>query len=348
MDYTLLGETGLKVSRVCLGTMIWGQQNTEAEAFAQLDCAAELGVSFLDTAEMYSVPSRAETYGASEAIVGNWMKQRGNRADMIVATKVVGPCGEWMPHIRGGATRLDRPNIEQALDGSLKRLGTDYIDLYQLHWPQRKTNYFGRLGYVHEPTPDWIPLEETLGALGDLVDRGKVRAVGVSNETPWGLMRYLCAAETLGLPRMASIQNPYSLLNRSFEVGLAEICMREKVACLPYSPLGFGVLSGKYLTGHDPAARLNRPEFKRFTRYSNPIPTAATEQYARVARESGLNMAQMALAYVNSRPFVTSNIIGTSSVEQVRENVASLDIELSDDVLRAIEAVHKNHPNPAP
>lgn len=348
MEYTRLGRTDLQVSRICLGTMIWGAQNTEAEAFEQLNCALDLGINFLDTAEMYSVPSRAETYGASESIVGNWMRRHGNRAGMIVATKVAGPCGDWMPHIRDGATRLDRPNIEQAVDGSLRRLQTDYIDLYQLHWPQRKTNYFGRLGYTHEATPDWVPLEETLGVLADLVDSGKVRAIGVSNETPWGLMRYLADADGLGLPRMASIQNPYNLLNRSFEVGLAEICERENVACLPYSPLGFGVLSGKYLQGHDATARLNRPEFKRFTRYTNPGPRHATEKYAAIAGEAGLNMAQMALAYVNSRPFVTSNIIGTSSVEQVRENVASLDLELSEDVIRAIEEVHKAHPNPAP
>lgn len=348
MEYARLGDSDLRVSRICLGTMIWGDQNSQAEAFEQLDCAVDLGVNFIDTAEMYSVPSRAGTYGASESIIGNWMKQRGNRADVLVATKVAGPCGDRMPYIRNAGTRLDRPNIEQALDGSLRRLQTDYIDLYQLHWPQRKTNYFGRLGYTNEPTPDWIPLEETLGVLGDLVHKGKVRTIGVSNETPWGLMRFLCAAETSALPRMVSIQNPYSLLNRTFEVGLAEICVRENVGCLPYSPLGFGVLSGKYLGRHDPAARLNRPEFSRFTRYTNPIPRLATEKYARVAGEFGLNMAQMSLAYVNSRPFVASTIIGTSCVEQVRANVASLDLDLSDEVLKAIEEVHKTHPNPAP
>jgi len=348
MEYTRLGDSDLRVSRICLGSMIWGEQNTEAEAFEQLDCGVDLGANFIDTAEMYSVPSRAETYGASETIIGNWLKRRGNRDRLVVATKVVGPCGDWMPHIREGATRLDRPNIEQAIEGSLRRLQTDYVDLYQLHWPQRKTNYFGRLGYAHEPTPDWVPLEETLGVLGDLVDDGKVRAIGVSNETPWGLMRFLAEAEKAGLPRVVSIQNPYNLLNRTFEVGLAEICMRENVGCLPYSPLGFGVLSGKYLAGHDPDARLNRPEFKRFTRYTNAIPRLATEKYAQVARRFGLDMAQMALAYVNSRPFVASNIIGTSSVAQVRENIASLDLKLDDEVLKAIEDVHKAHPNPAP
>jgi len=348
MDYTQLGNSDLKVSRICMGSMIWGDQNTEAEAFEQLDCGVDLGVNFVDTAEMYAVPSRPETFGASEAILGNWMKQRGNRERMVVATKVVGPCGDWMPHIRDGATRLDHANIEQAVEGSLRRLQTDYIDLYQLHWPQRKTNYFGRLGYVHEPTPDWIPLEETLDALAELMRRGKVRAIGVSNETPWGLMRYRHAAATLGLSGMVSIQNPYSLLNRTFEVGLAEICMRENVACLPYSPLAFGMLSGKYLDGGGPGDRLNRPEFQRFTRYSNPGPRQATARYAEVAQRFGLNMARMALAYVNSRPFVASNIIGTSSVEQVRDNVASLDLHLDDEVLEAIEEVHKAHPNPAP
>lgn len=348
MEYTRLGDSDLNVSRICLGTMIWGEQNSEAEAFEQLDCGVDLGANFIDTAEMYSVPSRAGTYGASEAIVGNWMQQRGNRDKVVVATKVVGPCGDWMPHIRDARTRLDRHNIEQAIDGSLKRLKTDYVDLYQLHWPQRKTNYFGRLGYVHEPTPDWIPPEETLDALGDLVKQGKVRAVGVSNETPWGLMRFLTAAERRGLPRMVSIQNPYNLLNRSFEIGLAEICMRENVACLPYSPLGFGVLSGKYLGNTDPEARLNRPEFSRFTRYTNRVPELATRQYAEVAERFGLNMAQMALAYVHTRPFVASTIIGTSNVAQVRENIASLDLSLDPEVLKAIEEVHKAHPNPAP
>jgi len=348
MKYTELGDSGLRVSRICLGSMIWGEQNTEAEAFEQLDCGLDLGANFIDTAEMYSVPSRPETCGASETIIGNWMTQRRNRDQVIVATKVAGPCGDWMPHIREGATRLDRPNIEQAIDGSLKRLQTDYVDLYQLHWPQRKANYFGKLGYTHEPTPDWIPLEETLGVLGDLVSRGKARAIGVSNETPWGVMRLVAAAEQTGLPKIASIQNPYSLLNRSFEVGLAEICLRENIACLPYSPLGFGVLSGKYLNGGDPAARLNRPAFKRFTRYTNPIPRLATEKYAAVAERFGLDMAQMALAYVNSRPFVASNIIGTSNVQQVRDNIASLDLTLDEAVLQAIEEVHKTHPNPAP
>lgn len=348
MEYTQLGDSGLRVSRICLGSMIWGDQIPEAAAFDQLDCAMDLGVNFIDTAEMYAVPSRAETYGASETIIGNWMRQRGNRDRVVIATKVAGPCGDWMPHIRDGGTRLDRRNIEQAIDGSLRRLQTDYVDLYQLHWPQRKANYFGRLGYTHEPTPDWIPLEETLDALGGLVRQGKVRAIGVSNETSWGLMRYLSAAAELGLPRMASIQNPYNLLNRSFEIGLAEICMRENVGCLPYSPLGFGVLSGKYLGQADASARLNRPEFKRFTRYTNESPRLATEKYAAVARRFDLNMAQMALAYVNSRPFVASNIIGTSSVAQVRENVASLNLALDEEVLKAIEDVHKAHPNPAP
>lgn len=349
MEYVRLGDSDLRVSRICLGTMVWGSQNTESEAFEQLDCAVDLGVNFLDTAEMYPVPSNARTYGATETIIGNWMKRRTNRADVVLATKVAGPCAEWMPHIRDAGTRLDRRNIEQAIDDSLRRLGTDYVDLYQLHWPQRKTNYFGRLGYTHEPTRDWIPLEETLGVLGDLVGRGKIRAAGVSNETPWGLMRMLCAArQDPELPTLASIQNPYSLLNRSFEVGLAEVCLRENVACLPYSPLGFGVLSGKYLEGGEPGARLNRSEFGRFTRYTNPLPRLATEEYAQVARRFGLNMAQMALAYVQSRPFVTSTIIGTSCVAQVRENVASLELTLDEEVSKAIEEVHKAHPNPAP
>ena len=266
MKYSQLGTTGVQVSRICLGTMTFGEQNTEAEAHAQLDAAFDAGINFIDTAEMYPVPPKAETYGDTERYIGSWLRRSGRRDRVILATKVMGP-SEDLRYVRDGSTRLDRRNIEAAIDASLERLGTDYIDLYQLHWPDRRSNFFGKLGYVHDPQDDPIPLEETLAALGRLVEAGKVRFIGVSNETPWGVMRYLQLAAERGLPRIVSIQNPYNLLNRSFEVGLAEIAHRESVGLLAYSPLGFGVLSGKYLDGQRPeGARLSR--FQRFQRYT--------------------------------------------------------------------------------
>ena len=347
MKYSNLGNSGIEVSRICLGSMTWGEQNSEAEAHTQLDVARNMGVNFIDTAEMYSVPSRAQTFGESERMIGSWLKSRGQRDQIIIATKVVGPCGDWMPYIRNGNTRLDRANIRSALEGSLKRLQTDYVDLYQTHWPERKTNYFGQLGYEHERQSGLIEIEHTLSALTELIDEGKIRAIGVSNETPWGIKEYLANADQRN--RIVSIQNPFSLLNRTFEVGLAEMAIRENVGLLAYSPLGFGVLTGKYLVEDQPRdARLNLPIFKRFTRYTNPIPLKATKLYAKVAQRHGLNFGQMSLAYVNQRPFVTSTIIGATTVDQLKENIESLDTELNDEVVKAIEAVHKQHPNPAP
>lgn len=346
MLYTSLGNTDIRVSKICLGSMTWGQQNTEQQGHAQLDFAVDRGVNFIDTAEMYSVPSSADTYGATERIIGNWLQQRGGRERLIIATKVAGPCADWMPHIRNARTRLDRSNIEQAIEGSLKRLQTDYIDLYQLHWPDRKTNYFGRLGYQHDPGDSWTPIEETLAVLGGLVDSGKVRCVGVSNETPWGVMAFLRAAERAGLPRIVSIQNPYSLVNRTFEVGLAEIAIREQVGLLAYSPLAFGVLTGKYLDASPAEARLSL--FPQFTRYTSPRSAAAARAYVETARSHGLQPAQMALAYVTSRPFVTSNIIGATNLDQLRQNLDSIELRLDEAVLREIEKIHKENPNPAP
>lgn len=327
--------------------MTWGEQNSELEAHAQLDAARGMGVNFIDTAEMYSVPSRQETYGESERIIGNWLKKSGCRQDVVVATKVVGPCSDWMPYIRAGKTGLDRENIRTAIEGSLRRLQTDYIDLYQTHWPERKTNYFGQLGYEHHSQTGLTPIEDTLAALGELMDEGKVRAIGVSNETPWGIKEHL--ASSSGHTRIVSIQNPYNLLNRSFEVGLAEMAIRDEIGLLAYSPLGFGVLTGKYLGNKNGSkARLNLPEFKRFTRYTNPMPVAATKMYSEVAHKYGLKFGQMALAYVNQRQFVTSTIIGCTNLAQLKENIEAEDIRLSEEVVKAIEAVHKTHPNPAP
>ncbi|TFH88271.1 NADP(H)-dependent aldo-keto reductase [Billgrantia azerbaijanica] len=338
-----LGSTGIEVSRLCLGTMTFGEQNSEAEAHEQLDRAVAFGINFIDTAEMYPVPPRAETQGRTEAYIGSWLKARASRDDVIIASKVTGP---GLDHIRGGP-RLTREQIHRAIDASLTRLQTDYLDLYQLHWPDRRTNFFGRLGYEHDEEEDATPLEESLSALKELVDAGKVRAIGLSNETPWGVMRCLQLAESLGLPRVASVQNPYNLLNRSFEVGLAEIAHREEVGLLAYSPLAFGVLSGKYLDGARPAnARLTL--FERFQRYTNPQAEEATRAYVAIAREHDLDPAQMALAFVNSRPFLTSNIIGATTMEQLESNLESEFLKLDEAVLEAIEAVHSRYSNPCP
>lgn len=346
MRYNLLGRTGIRVSRICLGTMTYGQQNTAEEAFAQMDMAFDRGVNFLDTAEMYSFPARPETQGRSEEIIGAWMAARGNRDKVVVATKITGP-GERFAHIRGGDGRFGPKQIAAAVDLSLKRLKTDYIDLYQLHWPERSTNFFGALGYEHVDDEEWTPFEDMLDGMDRVVKAGKVRAVGCSNETPWGLMRMLDVAERAGLPRMASIQNPYSLLNRVFEIGLAEVAIREDCGLLPYSPLAFGVLTGKYQGGaRPPGARLTL--FPSFQRYVNPRSIEATERYLAIAREHGLDPAQMALAYVNTRRFVTSNIIGATTLEQLDTDLGSDDIELSDAVLESIEAVHAEIPNPSP
>ncbi len=347
MQYRPLADTGLDVSVLCLGTMTFGQQNSEQDAFEQLDMALDAGVNFIDTAEMYSIPPRAESMGSTETIIGNWLKQRGCRDKVTLASKVAGPGRDWLTYIRGGNNRLDRANIHAAVDGSLRRLQTDVIDLYQLHWPDRQTNCFGRLGYTHAQEPDEVPLQETLLALAEMVAAGKIRYVGVSNETPWGVMRFLQLADTLGLPRMVSIQNPYSLLNRSFEIGLAEISHRENVGLLAYSPLGFGVLSGKYLGDNTPPkARLTL--YPDYQRYSNLQALKATQDYVTLARDYGLDPAQMALAFVTSRSFLTSNIIGATTLEQLRSNLDSVDVTLSDEMLDEIEAIHTRHPNPSP
>jgi len=347
MKYRKLGDTDIDVSVICLGTMTWGEQNTREQAFEQMDYALEQGVNFFDTAELYAIPPKAETYGATEEIIGNWLKQRGKRDEIILASKIAGPGEDWIPHIRGGKAYFNQNDLPLALEASLHRLQTDYIDLYQLHWPQRKSNFFGKLGFDVPDEEQLTPILETLEELAALVKSGLIRHIGLSNETPWGVMQFLHYAEMAGLPRVVTVQNPYSLLNRSYEVGLAEISWREKVGLLSYSPLGFGVLSGKYLGGHQPAgARLSL--FPDYTRYSSPAAISATEQYVALARDNGLDPAQMALAYVNSRPFLTSTIIGATSMEQLRSNIASIDIDLPDDVLASIEAIHQQNTNPSP
>jgi len=347
MRYQHLGRTDLQVSSLALGSMTWGEQNTQKEAFRQMDYAVESGINFFDTAELYAIPPKAETYGSTEAIIGNWLQKTGYRDKLVLASKVCGPTA-WCPHIRHGKARLDAANIIAACEGSLKRLQTDYLDLYQTHWPDRNTNYFGKLGYRHAADEQGTPIDETLEALGRLVDSGKVRHVGVSNETPWGVMRHLQSADSQPtLPRIASIQNPYSLLNRTFEIGLAEIACREDVGLLAYSPLGFGVLSGKYLNGKIPAnSRLAL--FSAYTRYSGHAAGTATAAYVQLAQEHGLKPAQMALAFIQQQPFVGSCIIGATSMDQLQENIGSSEVHLSADVLAGIEAIHARLPNPCP
>lgn len=345
MDYRQLGLTDLNVSALCLGTMTWGEQNSEAEAHAQLGRAKARGVNFIDTAEMYPVPPRAETYSKTEQIIGNYFKRHGDRSDWILASKIAGP-GNGINYIRDGQLKHNRKHITAALDASLQRLQTDWIDLYQLHWPERPTNFFGQLGYRHQDS-EFTPLEETLEALDEQVTAGKIRHIGLSNDTPWGTMTFLQLAESRGWPRAVSIQNPYNLLNRSFEVGLAEVAIREHCGLLAYSPMAFGMLSGKYEGGARPAkARISL--FSRFSRYTNPQSTAACSRYVALAHEHGLNPAQMALAFVTAQPFVTSNIIGATTLEQLDANLASIELKLSDEVLAGIEAIHKAQPNPAP
>ncbi|ANB01694.1 NADP(H)-dependent aldo-keto reductase [Ectothiorhodospira sp. BSL-9] len=339
-----LGRSGIQVSTLCLGTMTWGEQNTEAEAHSQLDMAVERGINFIDAAEMYPVPPKAETQGLTEQYLGTWLARRGRRDDLVIASKASGP-SENFSHIRGGP-QLDRPHLEQALHDSLQRLQTDYLDLYQIHWPSRPTNYFGQLGYRHQDHAGATPIAETLEVLADFVRAGKVRTIGISNETPWGLMEYLRLAEQADLPRVVSIQNPYNLLNRSFEVGLAEMAIREDVGLLAYSPMAFGALSGKYLDDAPPDGRITL--YSRFVRYSGETGVAATREYVNIARRHGLSPAQMSLAFVNAQPFVASNIIGATRLSQLEENIDSLEVTLSEAVLEEIEAVHERYPVPCP
>ena len=347
MEYRRLGRSDMMVSAICLGSMTWGEQNTEEEGFAQLDYAVEQGVNFIDTAEMYAVPPRAETYGRSEEIIGNWLASRGLRDKVLIATKASGP-GERFPYIRDGKPRLNRAHITAAVEDSLRRLRIDVIDLYQLHWPERPINVFGALGYEHqEDELETTPMEETLEVLGALVAAGKVRSVGLSNETPWGAMRFLDLAEADKGPRMAAIQNPYSLLNRSFETSLAEVAIREDCGLLAYAPIAAGALSGKYLNGRQPpAARLTL--WPQNTRYRGPQAESAIAAYVALAKEHGLDPCQMALAYVLRQRFLTSAIIGATSLAQLENNLKAKDLELSEKVLAGIEEIHKSYTYPCP
>jgi len=347
MKMNELGQTGIQVSDICLGTMTFGEQNTEADAHAQLDMAFDHGVNLIDTAEMYAFPARAETQGLTEAYVGSWLKARGTRDKVVLATKITGPGGRFN-HIRDGQMRFDHEQVRRAVDGSLKRLQTDYIDLYQTHWPERPSNYFGKLGYAHDDNEaDWTPFEETLAAIADEIKAGRIRAFGVSNESAWGLMAQLRLSDSGSLPRVASVQNAYSLICRQFEVGLAETAIRENCGLLAYSPLAFGALSGKYLDGDPPAgSRIQR--FPAFQRYFKPKAVEATAAYVKLARDHGLDPAQMAIAFVRSRRFATSTIIGATSLDQLRDNLGAGDMTLPADILTVIEAIHTDNPNPGP
>jgi len=352
MEMRKLGRTDISVSKICLGTMTWGQQNTEAEGHAQIEMALDHGVNFLDTAEMYSVPAREETYGATERIIGSWLKKSGKRDRVVIATKIAGPMPHLnyiRPHLHGEAgNNLDRQSVLEACDASLKRLGTDYIDLYQLHWPSRATNYFGVLRYRPREDPNAVPLEETLSALKELVDAGKIRAVGVSNETAWGAMHALKLSETAGLPRVASIQNPYNFLNRSYEVGLAELADKEECGLLAYSPTASGYLTGKYCGGAVPENSRFGLFKETFGRYLKSNGTAAMERYVALARDHGWDPAQMALTFVNIQPFLTSNIIGATTMDQLKTALDTHDMTLPKELIKEINKIEDEFSMPCP
>ena len=347
MEYRRIPHSNLEVSELCLGTMTWGEQNTQSEAFAQLDYAIDQGVNFIDTAEMYPVPPKAETQGATERILGNYLKKTGHRDNLVIATKVSAPGGKD-DYIRPNMA-LDWCNIHEAVDASLERLQIETIDLYQLHWPDRNTNFFGELSYQQiDDNETLTPIIDTLEALASLQKEGKIRYIGVSNETPWGLMKYLQLAEKHGLPRVISVQNPYNLLNRSFEVGMAEISHREETPLLAYSPLAFGALTGKYLDDQWPeGARLTL--FKRFARYTGTqLALDATKAYVDLAREFKLSPAQMSLAFVNSRKFVVSNIIGATNLEQLKENIDSINVTISPELIKRLDELAQIYRLPCP
>ncbi|ATF91187.1 putative aldo-keto reductase [Cedecea neteri] len=347
MHYHRIPHSSLEVSTLGLGTMTFGEQNSEADAHQQLDYAVSQGVNLIDVAEMYPVPPRPETQGLTESYVGSWLKARGNREKLVIASKVTGPTRNNDAGIRPNQI-LDRKNIREALDASLQRLQTEYLDLYQVHWPQRQTNMFGKLGYTWSDTTSLpVTLLETLEALTECQRAGKIRYIGVSNETPWGVMRYLQLAEKHDLPRIVTIQNPYSLLNRSFEVGLSEISQHEGVELLAYSCLAFGVLSGKYLNGAKPEGARNTL-FSRFTRYSGEQSQKAVAAYVEIAKRHNLDPAQMALAFVRRQPFVASTLLGATTLEQLKTNLESLHLTLSEEVIEEIEAVHRIYTYPAP
>jgi len=345
MKFRKLGTTDIDVSLICLGSMTWGTQNTEKDAFEQMDYAVSQGINFFDTAEIYSVPPTSDSYGKTEIMIGNWFEKRKNRDKIILASKVAGPGCNW---IRGGGNNFDEKKIGEAIDGSLRRLKTDYIDLYQLHWPERSTNFFGRRDYLfNNKEGNWNSFESILEALEKYIKSGKIRHIGMSNETPYGLSRYLEISKNKGAPRMMSVQNPYNLVNRTYEIGMSEISIREKCGLLVYYPLAAGGLSGKYRNGKMPKDS-RMALFKGWERHLNPLAMEAYDKYFKLAKDFNLTMVQLAQSFVNSRPFVTSNIIGATTMDQIKENVESINIEFTDEMMDRVNEIHNNNPNPSP
>jgi len=345
MKFRKLGTTDIDVSLICLGTMTWGTQNTEKDAYEQMDYAVSKGINFFDTAEIYSVPPTSESYGKTEVMIGNWFEKRKNRDKIILASKVAGPGCNW---IRGGGNNFDEKKIGEAIDGSLKRLKTDYIDLYQLHWPERSTNYFGSRDFSYDNKEgNWNSFENILEALEKYIKSGKIRHIGMSNETPYGLSRYLEISKNKKAPRMMSVQNPYNLVNRTYEIGMSEISIREKCGLLVYYPLAAGGLSGKYRNGKMPKDS-RMALFKGWERHLNPLAMKAYDEYFKLAKDFNLTMVQLAQSFVNSRPFVTSNIIGATTMDQLKENVESINIEFTEEMMDRVNEIHNNNPNPSP
>ena len=345
MNYKKLGNTDLNVSTICLGTMTWVEQNTQDEAFEQMDYALSKGVNFWDTAELYSIPPKPETFGHTELIIGNWFKKTKKRNEIIIATKV---CGPMRSYVRGGGNQYGIKNITEALEGSLKRLQTDFIDLYQLHWPERNTNMFGRLGYEHNDDGNWNKFEDILGTLKKFIDAGKIRYIGVSNETPWGTKKFLEISKEKNLPRMMSVQNPYNLLNRTYEVGLAEISIRDKIGLLAYSPLAIGYLSGKYRNNKIPKNSRLDHDGDFWTRYNKPNAEKTVEAYYQISKKNNIDMAQMSLKFCEIQPFVTSVIIGATTMQQLKTDIESVNVKLTDEIIKEINKVQKIYPNPCP
>ena len=346
MKYRKLGNTNLDVSLICLGTMTYGEQNTEAEGFEQMDYAVEKGINFFDTAELYAIPPKQKTYGKTEEIIGNWFQKRKNRKKIILATKIAGPGLKW---IRGGGSQYSSKSIEEALNDSLKRLKTDYIDLYQLHWPERNTNYFGDLDYEHNTNEKkWNSFDSILNVFKKLIDQGKIRYIGLSNETPWGFSKFLQIANEKKLPRVVSVQNPYNLVNRSYEVGMSEISIRENAGLLAYSPLAAGYLTGKYRNKQMPKNSRMDLFYENYPRYHNERTYNAVDEYFKIAKKNTVSLTQLSQAFVNSRDFITSNIIGATTMSQLKENVESINISLTEEVINEINLVHEKIPNPAP
>ena len=345
MNYKKLGKTELKVSTICLGTMTWGEQNTQEEGFQQMDFALEHGVNFWDTAEIYSIPPKAETFGHTETIIGNWFEKNKKREKVILATKVAGPMRSY---VRGGGNQFGIKNLTEAIEGSLRRLKTDYIDLYQLHWPERNTNMFGKLGYQHKDDNNWNKFEDILGNLQNFIEDGKIRYIGLSNETPWGAKRFLEISNERKLPRMMSVQNPYNLLNRTYEVGLAEISIRDKIGLLAYSPLAIGHLTGKYRENKKPKNSRLDHDGDFWTRYNKPNREKAVEAYYQISKKYNLDMAQMSLKFCEIQPFVTSVIIGATNLQQLKTNIESVNVKLTEEIIKNINDIQKIYPNPCP